>query len=534
MRINGQAAPGRSRLMWAASFALAIVFTAFQIQSSLHSGALSLPATYDDVGYFNDALQRLEILYREGAWALLKNFVAAPPHAPTSTVLAMAGFALFGPHAWAADLMNAIPLAFILRLMLGMAYSELSLKVSLLLVAAFLGFPMFGLLVLEFRPDMLCALAAAAGALIIAGDPLWASAHRRTWRATTALFVVAMLAKPTLAPVTVFVFGVAILVTLALQSRDRGQFWFIAGVAFVSGGIGVLLVLPYYILSFARVYEYIVLNAFGAQKNVWALTLSVKDHLLYYLAGQGGVTAIGRVWLTLSALLVAGAAVVLARGRHRRNVLAVVVVALAAYTSVTAPAMKSPFIGLIVPAVVLWLAFAAAVVILSRLPHRWALVGAVTLLVVAAATWRPISHRLWTASVPAVQSQNFQRILQQTVDAVATVPDLDKRKLYFPVIAQYLNQDNVWYELRRRNLGVPAADLVYLDGNMDAQRAQIAAADLVILFSDDSVLPIPWPATTKIRKEITAAVAKSGAFQTIAEIDGGPSYPGKVIVLKRK
>ena len=534
MQNNGWAADDcrRSTTLWLISFAFAIIFVAFQIQSSLHSGALSLPATYDDVGYFNDALQRLDILYRDGATALLRNFWTNAPHAPLMTALAMLGFSLMGRHPWAADAMNALPLALILRLMLSVACRRLPLSSALPLVGAFLGFPILGLLVLEFRPDMLCAICAAAGAVLVVADPRWRAGDRRVWLTSTTLFVGAMLAKPTLAPVTVFVFGVAIISAAVLHARTGADTLRIVKVALISGGLGLLLVFPYYVVSFAHIYDYIQTNAFGSQANVWALKLPVLDHLLYYLTGPGGSTAIGGVWLLLTALLMLAALPML--GGWRRTVLGVALVGLAAYASVTAPSMKSPFIGLIVPAFVLVVAFTAALVILSRLQRPAAAVTALALLAISGATWRPISLNLWNSTVPPTQSQSYQRIYMETVNALATVPDLDKHKLYFPVIAQYLNQDNVEFELRRRNLAVPTTSVIYLNGNIDFQRAQLAQSDLVVLFSDGSPLPLPWPATTSIRKEITDTVAKTGAFEIIAEIDGGPSYPGKVIVMKRR
>lgn len=531
---NGWAANDcrRSSTLWIIAFALAITFSAFQIQSSLHSGALSLPATYDDVGYFNDALQRLDILYRNGATALFKNFWTNAPHAPLTTALAMLGFALMGRHPWAADAMNFLPLALLLRLMLGTACSTLPLSSALPLVAAFLGFPIFGLLVLEFRPDMLCAICAIAGAILVVADPRWRAGDRFAWLTSSALFVGAMLAKPTLAPVTIFVFGVAIITTIALHARTHEDTRRIIKVTLQSGGLGLILVIPYYTVAFAHIYDYIQTNAFGSQADVWALKLSVRDHLLYYLVGPGGRTAIGSVWLVLTALLVLAALPIL--GSWRRTVVGVAIVGLAAYASVTAPSMKSPFIGLIVPALVLAVGFAAALALFGRLQRRAAAVVAIVLLAISVASWRPISLHLWNSTVPPTQSQNYQRIYRETVNALTTVPELGKRRLYFPVIAQYLNQDNIEFELRRRNLDVPTSALIYLNGDIELQRAQLALSDLVILFSDGSPLPLPWPASSKIRKEITAAVLKSGAFESIAEIDGGPSYPGKVIVMKRK
>jgi hypothetical protein len=157
--------PARASALWTISFVLAAAFTAFQIQTSLHSGALSLPVTYDDVTYFNGALMRLEVLYRNGGRALLAGFWENPPHAPLQTLLAMVGFGMLGRYPWAADAMNALPIALVLRLFLGFASQSLPLPVAVALAAALLGFPLVGLMVVEFRPDALCALLTATGPL---------------------------------------------------------------------------------------------------------------------------------------------------------------------------------------------------------------------------------------------------------------------------------------------------------------------------------------------------------------------------------
>ena len=64
-------------------------------------------------------------------------------------------------------------------------------------MAAFLGFPILGLVALEFRPDMLCALFAASGAVVIVADLRWRTGDRSAWSLSTALFAGAMLTKPT-------------------------------------------------------------------------------------------------------------------------------------------------------------------------------------------------------------------------------------------------------------------------------------------------------------------------------------------------
>lgn len=532
MRGQGPVSGGNRAAHWLTAFALAALFTAFHIQSSLHSGALSLPVTYDDVGYFNEALARLDTLYRDGGRAFLKGFWANPPHAPLQTLLTLVGFGLLGAHHSAAAWANAISVAIVLRLILGFATRYLTLSTSVILAAALLSFPLLGMLVIECRPDMLSALLTAGGALVIVADPRWRAGDRPAVVAAAALFVGALLAKPTVVPVTVAVYGMAVASVLALQSTGRQDAIRIARIALVSGGIALLAALPYYVASARHLYEYIMVNAFGAQAHIWAKNAGTANHATYYLTGPGGQAAIGRPWLLMTgALLLSSAPVWL---RSWRVAASVAAVALMAYIGVTVPGMKGPFIGAVVPAFVLGIAAIAAVAILAKLPPRASLVAALVLLAFAVLTWRPVSLRLGNTSVPAVQSIQFQRIYVQTADAVASIPGLENRRLYFPVIAQYLNPDNLVFELRRRGLPAPApAPILYLDANIESHLRELARADVVVVFSDDNTLPLPWPASVTIRKEINAAIAETGAFETVAKVDGGP-YGGQVLVLKRK
>ncbi|MEJ8847081.1 hypothetical protein [Variovorax rhizosphaerae] len=507
---------------------LATLFTAFQIQSSLHSGSLSLPVTYDDVGYFNDALARLDVLYRHGGRALLAGFWVNPPHAPLQTLLALMGFGLLGPHPWAADAMNAVPLTLILRLFLGFATRSLSLGISTLLAAALLGFPLFGLLVLEFRPDMLCALLTTVGALTIAADPRWRAGDRKMLAVSSALFVGALLTKPTLAPITAVVFAAAAVAAMASQ-REHAKA--IARLALICGGIGVLLVLPYYAAVLPSLFAYIWSNAFGSQASIWAKNAATPNPALYYLTGPGGKVAIGTPWLALgTSLLVVSLPILF---RTWRAAVAVLAVALVAYLGVTVPSMKSPFIGVVVPAFMLGIVALVTVALAQRMPRRVAIAAAAGLFAFSVVTWRPVALRLFGAPVPPIQAQNFTRIYLQTADAIAAIPDLGQHRLYFPVIAQYLNLDNLAFELRRRGMQAPVMEQLYLNADLADHRAAMARADLAILFSDDSELPLPWPASTGVLKEIGASVRDSGAFEVVATIDSG-YYRGQVLVLKRK
>ncbi len=99
-----------------AALALALVFALILIGASAVGGRLSLPPTFDDIAYFKDALERLDILRREGLAGLLRHYCASPPHSPFSTRTAMLGFAVFGLHLWAPYVANGLVLAVFLSL----------------------------------------------------------------------------------------------------------------------------------------------------------------------------------------------------------------------------------------------------------------------------------------------------------------------------------------------------------------------------------------------------------------------------------
>lgn len=490
-----------------------------------------MPVTYDDVGYFNDALVRLEALYRSGGRAFLSTFWINPPHAPLLTLQTLFAFAVAGPRPWAADASNVIPLTLLLRLFLEYGSRRLPLGICATLAASLLAYPLFALLVLEFRPDAMCALLTAAGGLITVTDTSWMKGERRTLGIIGALLAGALLTKPTLAPVTIAVYGTAVTAAIGLHSHNKADALRAVRLVLVVGGICAFSVLPYYVLVFERLYNYIVVNAFGGNASIWANNALTQSPWTYYLTGPGGHAAVGDQWLTLALLLVLVSAATWLR--HWRTTVAVLAVCLVAYTSVTVPSMKSPFLGLVVPALIVSIVALLAIVVLSKLPIPLTATAAAMLVAFSALTWRPASLLLWNFSATAMQVQHFQRIYEQTVAAVGAIPDLGRKRLYLPVIAQYLNAENIEFGLRQRNLGTPASvSTPYFEADMETQRRELANADIVVVFSNDSTLPLPWPASVKIRKEINQAVEHAG-LTTVATIDGGP-YLGSVQVLNKK
>src|SRR5687768_5437288 len=88
--------------------ALAVLFTLVILRYSFRHGRLLLFPTFDDVGYFSEGVERLQILYDEGFRGLLGNYRHVAPHSPYSVYLAMLAFMVFGIHDWAPYAANAL------------------------------------------------------------------------------------------------------------------------------------------------------------------------------------------------------------------------------------------------------------------------------------------------------------------------------------------------------------------------------------------------------------------------------------------
>ena len=125
----------------------------------------------DDANYFCDGLERLRIFYQSGAMGVLRSLAHDPPHAPFSTLLAMASFTVFGLHAWSPYAGNGIIVLALLTLvdrLLGNVRPWQRGMVYALVLATRL--PMTA--VVEFRPDIAAGIAAAWGILDAFRSPL--------------------------------------------------------------------------------------------------------------------------------------------------------------------------------------------------------------------------------------------------------------------------------------------------------------------------------------------------------------------------
>src|SRR5262249_33016079 len=87
---------------------VSIMFTAWVIQYSFRHYRLMIPPMFDDVGYFNDAFERLQQFDQEGIQGLVRSLRQNPPHSPYSTLLAFLAYGVFGIQNWAPYAANSV------------------------------------------------------------------------------------------------------------------------------------------------------------------------------------------------------------------------------------------------------------------------------------------------------------------------------------------------------------------------------------------------------------------------------------------
>jgi Dolichyl-phosphate-mannose-protein mannosyltransferase len=269
----------RSR-RWIFLFVLFIsaVYTAHVVQWSARWGRIAMDPVYDDVGYFIDGLQRLDLFQRSGIRGLCESLVQSPPHSPYSTLVATLAFDLFGVHDWAPYVINAIPLfLFLLLAAVLIRPPNPGVKILILLTLLMLQLPFQ--CILQFRPDFPLAVFTAACICLILRDGCQESpADRKPYRYFVfgLLGGFAILAKPPFFPATlalvVGAFGLAEIDRFVLSRQERSLIGALQRGLFLLAGI-LLLAGPFFLLSWKGVVGYITINTgSGAEAAMWKET----------------------------------------------------------------------------------------------------------------------------------------------------------------------------------------------------------------------------------------------------------------------
>jgi hypothetical protein len=338
--------------------AIAAAYTAFHVISSIHSGKLALPSKYDDVSYLSQGADWLNAWKHGGLAAFWSAGVA---HSPITVYTAFFGFLIFGPYEWAAYAVNGV---FVWLFLMGLDDLSKGLPTyqRLLLPLTALTYPLLANLVMEFRPDVLCSMVTAYLLTLIIKTN-WLKPTRSRLLLLGILLGVALLSKPSIFPITIGLTLGGIVITALFDYKKQGYGRSILKIANKTTqviGLGLLVACPYYIFGgLQHISTYINLVILGPNRTIWAKTFPIKENLLYYLDGNGSM--LGN-WLGLDICLIVLAISVAISRRDwfvlEKSLVAMLVFGLS-YGSVTIPAVKSPFLGVIVSALFLLASYQA-------------------------------------------------------------------------------------------------------------------------------------------------------------------------------
>ena len=545
------------RLLWWGT--IAALFTYFNISQSIAQGKLSLPPVYDDVSYLLQGAIWVNA-FKEGG---LGGLLAAPiANSPVMVLTAFLGFITFGFHIWAPYSINGLV---ILGVLIGLDFlsNRLPTYQRLLLPLIALTYPITANLVMEFRPDGLCAMTMAF---------YIALCLRRDWRSSTwqqslgqsSLLAFALLCKPSIFPITLFIATTTLLCSgLAHSSwKNLGSIQFKALVnklikpIVLSVVISLLLASPYYILGGLRqTLDYIQVVVFGTNKGMWATSFPLSYNLTYYLTGRGGWMMGAWFWLDIALLHITLISVFYQRqwGLFRIAITAILIF-MTAYASVTIPSTKSPFLGLIVTAITLILSYLTLNYWLEFLNNTLRKAISKILIQILSITmilsliffqWKSFPFvggglNLLPKSETDKYSQSLNNVVMIFKNPSLVLSTTNRKEIFIPVITSFLNTTNL--NLNFQFSQIRTLEATGLDLNRDniddlqVYKNKALISGYVILARSSSVT---YPSLKNKRGNeqfgelLYQFLETSGEFERLDRQDA-PIIKGEVLIYHRK
>ncbi len=506
---------GRPVFIWSAL--IAIVFTLVMLQWSFDRFRLNSAPFVDDVSWLNEGIAMRDALRDGGISGFLHHIAETRTLAPYS-IVAAAGFAVFGIVDWAPYLMNGW-LIFCLLAFLEMARRRASLPLHtwFLAGALALAFPISGHSIVSFLGDNASGLFIAIGALAFLQG--WPSSESRleSWTGTLA-WVFAVYGKATLFPETMLIFlitavaGCLITLREPSESAARGALLRRWG---LRTGVVVLLILPYYVLVARNLIDYLHLQNFGALRDVWAFKGTTWESLLFYVTGFSGETMLGPALYLALALLVIRCVLLWAESSREKLRFAVLLtVILIAYALPTSIVNKTTTVGAPFQFLVVLTAISCLYAILKREPRHApvfkALVAAAVLL-----TFRfplPLDH----GDSPAVLARH--RTLDGLIGALQR-EDVKAGELVFLTTTGFIGAHTLHYEFLKRRLPLPHFSEFSLSNETSKFPPLIDASTYVIATDPGNDEVLYTAPSAFIQAETLAMVQQNPAFVEVARFN---------------
>ena len=223
--------------------------------------------------------------------------------------------------------------------------------------------------------------------------------------------------------------------------------------------ISLLLASPYYIFGGLRqTLNYIQVVLFGANKGLWATSFSLSYNLTYYLTGRGGWMMGAWFWLDIALLHITLISVFYQRQWGLLKIsIAATLIFITAYASVTIPSTKSPFLGLIVTAIILifsyltlnyWLEFLNNTLKKSVSKILIQILSITMILSLIFFQWKSFPFvggglNLLPKSETEKYHQSFNNIAMTFKNPSLVLPTTNRKEIFIPAITSFLTTSNL-------------------------------------------------------------------------------------------
>lgn len=536
-------------LIW---LTITLVFAFIQINQSLRQGQLSLPPSYDDVSYFNDALERLNIFYDQGFSGLISNYANHPPHSPVSTLLAFFGFLVLGIRDWVPAFMNSI---MILLVLIFFDYLSRGLNTGwkILIAITSLTWLLMGHAVIEFRPDIFCGLITAMIVILIA-EKSWLNATIIRYKVLGMLFGLALIIKPVIFPVTGFLLLSAIILNILTDKfLYKTKISFIKAIAKSKIFIfySLIVSLPYYIFGLKDTVKYIYQNQFVDLVKIWGMTpLPFLERINYYLSGQGGAMMM-KNWLYLWLFLAIVSCLILIVEKSWKKyarLLSLGVTIFLSYLIVTLSDHKTPFLGVIFDCFLFFTSIQMLIFIIKKtdkLYNYYRYLAAMLVIIFCGYAFYtfewPASNDLNSPNPKKLSERRYHgELLKNVYDDIINNVEEDKvrfnkkntPKIYFSILSHWIHRDSFLYN----NLKSGDIKIIVNDGSlkveMQEQMKDINNSDYIIAMDAPSKNSSAWLPASKYETKIIEYLKNSADFKLFHEYTF-PNSDDKIYVYLR-
>jgi hypothetical protein len=551
------------RLLWWGT--IAFLFTSINITQSINQGKLSLPPVYDDVSYFLQGATWLNAFRNHGTGGLLSAPIA---QSPVMVFIAFLGFLIFGFQVWAPYAINGL-LVFGLLIGLDFLSRELPLYQRLLLPLTALTYPFTANLVMEFRPDIVCSLTTAFY-VAVALRMEWRSAPNfpvgfwQYYLGLSSILAFALLAKPSIFPITLVIAAITLFCTIVANTyfkkiqttQSKLPLTQLFKIMMTSLGLSLLVASPYYVFGGLKyILNYIQIVIFGSNRGMWTTSFPLDYNLTYYLTGRGAWMMGAWLWVDMVILVITVAAVICRRQWDlARRTIAAILIFISAYASVTIPSTKSPFLGLIVTALLLILSYLALVYWLEFL-NSWlrksvskslgTILGLTIISSLIFFQWRsfPFIGGGITLLPPAEAekyNQSLDHVVQVFRSRYPSLSKTDRQTVFIPASTSFLNPTNLSLMFQFDHIQVLEGTGVDLNrddlDDIQTYKNKAIASGYTILVRSPSVNYASLKkkgGNTEFGEALYEFLETSGEFKRI-DRQVSPILKGEILIYRRK